>query len=70
MEGKTPATDNDDLGLVNRSVVERAKADTGVANPDSAPQEAFEDELDAAMRPLCRRTICPMSIPVTSPNAT
>jgi len=35
-----------------------------------APQKAFEDELDAALRSLRRRAICPMSIPATSTNAT
>jgi hypothetical protein len=39
-------------------------------NHDSAPQGAFEDERDAALRSLCRRAICPMSIPATSTNAT
>jgi hypothetical protein len=46
------------------------KAATDVANPDSVSQEAFEDTLDTALRSLCRRAICPMSIPATSMNAT
>ena len=35
-----------------------------------ALQGTFEGELDAARRSLCRRAICPMSIPATSTNAT
>jgi hypothetical protein len=58
------------VSSANRSDVREGEVDLAVTNHDSAPQEAFEDELDAALRSLCLRAICPTSIPATSTNAT
>ena len=59
------------VSSANRSVVGEGESGT-LALPilTARLQETFGDELEAALRSLCRRAICTMSIPATSTNAT
>ena len=52
------------VSSTNRSVVGEAPILT------ARLQGAFEDELEVALRSVCRRAICTMSIAATSTNAT
>ncbi len=54
----------------NGSVPTEAKAETLASPILTGLQGAFEDELEVAVRSLCRRAICTMSIPATNTNAT